>query len=293
MTLDGWYVNPTGATVAWSQTTLSPLSATRCLNGLSLTGNVGITQTSFYQPIEALIAAQLSSQTVTLSFDVYNNTGAAITPTLDAFYPTATDNFASVLFDVTAVNLQSCPNTSWTRCSYTFTANALATRGYGIRVNFGTALNSAVKNIIVTGADLRITPSVTTGLTAVPTVCAWRPYTIDLALAQRYTKILFDKNMAMGIAPTTTSLQAHYVFEQPMRVAPTLSTLVSGTFFISDDFASDFNTTTATIGVTNMSIFGGRVLINGFTGLTVGRVYGSGVNGTALGTNRILADAEL
>lgn len=115
----------------------------------------------------------------------------------------------------------------------------------------------------------------------------------EYLLCLRYARLVYDKTMVMGIAASTTLLQAHYTFEVQMRVPPTVSTIFSGEFYISDDYSANFNTTSATVLNSSMSVLGGRIAIDGFTGLTTGRVYGSGVNGGLVGSNRILLSAEM
>jgi hypothetical protein len=77
-TADGWIVVPTGASVSIAKGSPRLLTAA----SLTITGATGVTDALIRQRIEGLIAAPLSSQTVTVQAQVFNNTGTAITPTL-------------------------------------------------------------------------------------------------------------------------------------------------------------------------------------------------------------------
>jgi len=81
-TLDGWYITSVGGTINWFQ------SPSYGMYGFGLTANCasGITNFAVQQRIESNIAMELlgttAPQTVTISFTIFNNTNATITPEL-------------------------------------------------------------------------------------------------------------------------------------------------------------------------------------------------------------------
>ena len=77
-TADGHFVLPTGASVAVAQASGRSLS----VNSLKITGATSVTDVQLKQPIESYVAAMLTSRVVTFQAQIYNNTGASITPTL-------------------------------------------------------------------------------------------------------------------------------------------------------------------------------------------------------------------
>jgi hypothetical protein len=81
--------------------------------------------------IESANAILFAGQTVTLSLWAKNG-GGTTKLSYVGLYPTATDNFASNTTDVSGDLTATSWSGSWTRYSVTFTANALATRGYMI-----------------------------------------------------------------------------------------------------------------------------------------------------------------
>ncbi len=229
-TADGWMVESSGAAASWAQAGGRLLTK----NSLQVTGATGVTDVQIKQRIESLMAARFSGQTVTVQAQIYNNTGAAITPTLTVNRPTAQDNYASVATDVNAVGLQSCPNGQWTRVAYTFAANAAAYNGLEILFDFGNNFSASTKSIQITELDIRATPGVATGLNALPPPPELRPINIELAFCQRY----FASSFLNGVAPADDSVQQNYSgpapaatlaqvsfipFPVPMRATPAMT----------------------------------------------------------------------
>src|SRR5690348_14926308 len=77
-TADGWIVVPTGASVVASQASGRALT----INSMKITGATGVTDVIVKQRLESYFAAILTNLTVTVQAQIFNNTGASITPKL-------------------------------------------------------------------------------------------------------------------------------------------------------------------------------------------------------------------
>lgn len=85
------------------------------------------------QRIESVNSSQFAGQTVTLSVWAKSTVGTGALAWSSA-YPTATDNWASETADTSGTFAASMTVGAWTRYTATFTANALATRGYRVTI---------------------------------------------------------------------------------------------------------------------------------------------------------------
>jgi len=196
-TADGWIVAPTGAGVTAAQAGGGLLTK----NSLQVTGASSVTDVTVKQRIESLIAAAFCSQTVTVQAQIYNNTRAAITPTLTVKHAGSQDVWTSPTTDVSAANLQSCANGAWSQVAYTFAASANSYNGLEISFDFGANLGSTSKSIQIAELDIRATPGVATGLNSNPPPPELRPIATELALCQRY----FSTSFANGSAPVNAT----------------------------------------------------------------------------------------
>lgn len=225
-TADGWIVTPTGASVTTSQAGGRFATAA----SLKITGATSVTGATVKQRIESAVAAQLTSQTVTVQAQIYNATGGAITPTLTVKHPTALDTWAATATDVNAVSLQSCPDGVWTQVAYTFTASGSSNLGLEVTFDFGNNLSTTGKSVQITEVDIRATPGVATGLNSSPPQPELRPASTEMVFCQRYFQRFENRSggtyYPLGIAfyPTTVACYAMVQFMTPMRVAPVMST---------------------------------------------------------------------
>jgi hypothetical protein len=228
---DGWYIVPTGASVTWAQAGGRLLTK----SSLQVTGATSVTDLIIKQRIESLIAAALCSQTVTMQAQVYNGTGAAITPKLTVNRPSAQDNYASVTADVNAVSLQSCANGAWTLVAYTFAANAASYNGLEIVFDFGNNFGAGTKTVQITECDIRVTPGAATGLNSNPPPPELRPITAELPACQRYLYSIFPNLLhgmvsEVGMADGTGGAVGAVKFPVTMRAVPTLTISAAGDF---------------------------------------------------------------
>lgn len=238
-TVDGWIAGSTGANVTWDQQGGTGLSVGNAAsyNSLLVTGAASVTDTFIKQRIEGIIAAQLSSQTVTFQAYINNQSGASFTPTLTVKYSSASDNWGASTIVVNAVNLQPCANGVWTKVSYTFSNAAyVSLAGLEVSVDFGAILTSNLKYIIFTQADIRVTNGVSIGLNSTPPTSEIRSYPVELAFCERYLAGFGDIAGVIGHGAATSTSASGYIipFKVPMRIAPTgLSVTTVGDFEIA------------------------------------------------------------
>ena len=186
-TLDGWSVAASGANVSWQQAGAVTSGSTYSITSLGLLGASGLTGCTVYHRIESNMAAQIAGKRVTVQFLISNLTGASITPSIGTYYPTATDNFTSVVTDLAAFTaLQPISPGATSTVSYTFNTNSLATRGYGFDLYFGGQLNGAGKNVYISAADIRYTPDAPLGLNNAPPRPEYRPISTEIGLCDWY-----------------------------------------------------------------------------------------------------------
>jgi len=244
-TADGWTVNWTAsssAAPAISQESGRLLTK----NSLQVTGAANITDVQVQQRIESLIAAAFCSQTATVQAEVYNNTGASITPTLTVKHAGSQDNWTSPSTDVNAVSLQACASAQWTQLAYTFSANANSYNGLEIIFDFGNNFSSSGKDVQITECDIRVTPNASAGLNSSPPPPELRPIAVELPFCQRY----FQSSFPVGVTPqnsygsprvaayaaNTTTAQSIVNFLVPFMTTPSSISFFSGSGGTSGDW---------------------------------------------------------
>ena len=146
--------------------------------------------------------------------------------------------------------------------TYSGTAGAWATGFYLQPTGATSVVGTNGATFYITGVQLEV------GSTA--TSFDYRPYGTELGLCQRYCRTYGDG--LLGIAVSSISVFLCPTFSPQMRATPTV-TLSDTSVKISDNFASDIISTGSTLPDTTISAFGGRIAVNGFTGLTTARVY--------------------
>jgi len=200
-TLDGWQVHTVGASVTWSQSGALTLASTsqKVAKSLTVTGLTSNTDTQVYQRIQSYDAAALAGQQVTGQFTYTNNTGATNTPQIVGCYASSADNFGTCTADLAAVNMQACTNGSTCTEAYSFVASANAVNGYQITIDFG-AMNSNAKNVVISAADLRVTPAATTGTISTPPYPELAPIGAEYARDEVYFESSYDNGTAPGTA---------------------------------------------------------------------------------------------
>jgi hypothetical protein len=231
-TMDGWSLASFGATTTWQQAGAITSGSTYALTSLGVLGAVGVTGCTIYQRIESFLAAQIAGKRVTVQFLISNQTGAAITPTIATYYPTATDNYTSVVGDLGAgTQLQTIPSGGQAVVAYTFNTNSLATRGYGIDLAFGSQLNGAGKNVYISAADIRFTPDAPLGLNSSPPVPEYRHKAGETVFCQRYMEPINYITAMLPWSSGTQLIRVHCGFSVRKRTAPviTMGSKIAGT----------------------------------------------------------------
>jgi hypothetical protein len=263
--------------------------------------------TGFQQVIEGFNTADLawgtaSAKTVTLSFWVKSS----LTGTFGgAFGNSAQNRSYAFTYTISAAN-------TWEQKTITVagdtTGTWLTNNGAGVAVRWSLGVNAsyagtagswaAANYFSATGAlNLEATNGATWQMTGVQleqntvaTPFERRLYNQELANCQRYAYTTSGGCSNTGAAASTTEMMQRFNFPVLMRVAPTTSITLAGSFGTSDDYNADYTATTVTLVATRASTIMARVRLGGFTGLTTGRVYG-GVGDT--GTAQITFTSEL
>lgn len=252
-TIDGMMVGPTGATVSWSQQgNLTLPNGGVAPNSLKLTGATSMTQLTLTHRAESNRASILAGQICTFQVTIQNNTGATLTPTLTTQYAGSADNWGAPVTDLAATNLQSIANGATATLSYTLAVNANAVNGYSAILSFGSSLNSAANNIVISAMDLRATPGVATGLNANPPPSEWKPYSLELLDCQRFVLALGGASgnvLGIGAATSTTAFGIYIPLPTQWRATGSLALAVN---------------TMADLEVLNMAA-GGATVITGLT----------------------------
>ena len=220
-TADGWVVGQPGATGSCSQgettATATPLGYPLYVIGCA--GATGNTNTYIYQRIESFDAAPMAGQTVTVQFQFYQGSGSTVTPQLQTFYPTATDNWTAATTDLT-VSLTPCATGTWCTESYTFAVSANAANGYQVVFYCNTAL-TAGQSCYVGAADIRVTPGVATGINLNPPPPEMRSVAEEAQQCRRYYYTGFAYNYGYNAAGNL--LLFYQTFPVTMRTLPTMA----------------------------------------------------------------------
>ena len=142
---DRWF-NSTGTSLTVTRDTDVPTSPYFTYSMKS----VGSSDNSVSMRIESANSTLLAGQTVTFSFYAKRTSGAGA---LDVrfYYPSATDNFASVTQIGSTVVVSASPSSSWTRYSVTAAIGTNITTGLQILIN-----NTGASTTFMTGAQLEI-----------------------------------------------------------------------------------------------------------------------------------------
>jgi hypothetical protein len=292
-TLDRWQIGASQSSKLSVQqnagSVTPPAGFTNYLGTTSLSAYSVTTNDNFtvIQTIEGLNVADLgwgtaNAKTVTLSFWVYSS----LTGTFGGSFRNGSSN-RSYPFTYTISSANTWQQISITVAGDT-TGTWLTTNGRGINIswNLGTGTTysgtsgswSGANYVSATGATSVIgTNGATFYITGVQlevgssaTGFEFRDYGRELILCQRYAQLIGDG--LQGAARTINDPFLMVTYSPSMRSSPTV-TLTDTTVQISDNYLTDYTSTGATITQANMTSYGGRVGVGGFTGLVQGRLY--------------------
>lgn len=192
------------------------------------TGAASVTGVYYVYRVESKDAVQLNGNSVTFSIYIENNSGASISPTIDYYHPTASDNFSGLTTIASGVALGTIANGASARLTATTDLSGTTiTNGLMFQVNFGSALTSGT--IDFTGVQLEL------GETATP--FEHRSYGDELARCQRYfyskTREGTGDNHLVGMSYWSSTTSNECILQHPvhMRATPTISVDTIGDFY--------------------------------------------------------------
>lgn len=198
---------------------------------------VGTGANSIITKLESAISTRLAGETVTFSFYAKRTAG---TGNLDVrfYYPSATDNFASVTQIGSTSVVSASPSSSWTRYSVTVAIGTNVTTGLQILINNDAGSGSTT---FITGVQLEIASSASAFSRAAGTIQG------ELAACQRYFYMHATGSLAgigVGYYESSTQIGTHIKLPVTMRTAPTVVQSTGTNYFTiyrlsaNDDFDS-------------------------------------------------------
>ena len=289
-TVDRWAIFENGSMAFSAQR--STTAPTGFINSLLVTTTTGAAagaddRSQLFQRIEGFNTADLNwgtanAKTVTLSFWVRSSLtgqfgGSLQNSNQDRSYPFSFTISSANTFEYKTITVAGDTSGTWLTDNSTgiqvlfdlgMGSNLLGTAGAWASADYrgatGDTKLSGTTNatLYLTGVQLEV------GSTA--TSFDYRPYSTELNLCERYCRRYGDG--LTGIAPNGSSVFLCPNFAPQMRATPTV-TLADNSVKITDNYASDYTSSGSTLPDTTISAFGGRINVNGFTGLTTGRVY--------------------
>jgi hypothetical protein len=179
---------------------------------------VGTGTQSIAQRIESAESTKLIGQVVTISLYAKKTSGTGALG-INIYYPSATDNFASVTQIGSALEMSANPGSSWARYSVTTSAlPADVQKGLLVLIN-----NTNTHTIFITGVQIDV------GSVALPFRRAGGTIQGELAACQRYywragAQIggLYGVLGTSGYTDSTTKSQVMFVLPVRMRITPTV-----------------------------------------------------------------------
>lgn len=280
-TLDRWQISTSGGTISCTQYNSSSFTANLFDNIMGIVGDPSNTSVIVRQNIESALARGLAGKTAIVSFYTYRVSGTVGTINVRTSYANSLNNFSSTnLISNDTVNIS---NSSLQKHVLYISVPSLAYNGFQLAFHLG-AVNSS-ETCFLTGVSVMPFQS-----TTADPAFEYRPPAYEYLMCTRYAYLAADRVNTGGCASAGTAVMTRYQFPSLMRATPSVSLYNTGTYNISDDFSGEFTATTTSLGGVGVSQSGGRVSLSGFSGLTVGRYYGTGLSA---GNARVLFDAEL
>jgi hypothetical protein len=175
-------------------------------------GGAGNTELIFQQRIESQNCQDLNSTTVTLSFWVYQSTGASLSSAfVQLLRPNAADNYTATTQLGSNYTIPAIPNATWTFVSCSFPTDASTTNGIVVQWRSGVGFGAS-QSFAITGVQLEVG--------SVVTPFERRPYGLELSLCQRYAEPI------SGVVIAINSIYKDFYYKVQKRAAPTLSNIV-------------------------------------------------------------------
>lgn len=120
---EGIYVKPTGASVTCQQTTTCP-TGNPTFWCVKITSAASVTAIQVRFVVESLTAAKFAGLQTTFQFLALNNCGASVTPTIQALYPTAQDDYTTTGTDLASANMLAIANSASQVEAYSWSTSA-------------------------------------------------------------------------------------------------------------------------------------------------------------------------
>jgi hypothetical protein len=249
--VDRWAFNNAGSATTYSQisTTVNGITA----NAVQIAGATGNTAVNVYQRIESVNCYDLAGQNVTVSFWAYQSSGAASTVQVQAYYPSAADNYTSS----TTITTQTfaLATSTWTYITLTFAVPSGGANG--LQIGFGPNSWGAWTSGNFQLAFVQLEK----GTTA--TSFDYRPYGTELSLCQRYYQVATYTSGfygASGNALTQPISNAVVMRVTPTAVVITAPTYTNGSTFAWVPSSAGYSYAGATVTATGATVVSGAVV---------------------------------
>ena len=241
---------------------------------------VGTGTQSISQRIESAESTKLTGQVVTISLYAKKTSGTGALD-INIYYPSATDNFASVTQIGSALQMSANPGSSWARYSVTTSAlPADVQKGLLVLIN-----NTNTHTIFITDVQIDV------GNVALPFRRSGGTLQGELAACQRYfvnfipSTADYGTIISMFQATSTTAAKGGVQFPVPMRTSASLVFSTAGNFTLANSAFTPIGVSSITYAIANSTSC--RIDMSVASGLVAG-------NATALSGNNanLLAQAS-
>jgi len=256
---DRWSLQTGGGTLASVARSASVPSTSRSRYSMQLTGASGVTAVYIGQRIEAMNTPR---STVYFSIYIYNGSGAVFSPVLQIRTPSVSDTWSSIT-TVDSATLQECPDSAWTKVTWTGDLSGYSNIGNGVEFRLVIPSGSLVAGDVVKLADAALSYGISYVAPIIKTYA--QEYMDSLRYFRQETE--GGEFVIYGLYSGTSG---NYVgipvsFPVPMRVAPTITRI--GTWIVSycnqPTITYGPTTTTFILGATSTSV--GRISFNNVT----------------------------
>jgi hypothetical protein len=178
---------------------------------------VGTGTNSIIQKIESANSVLLAGQTITISFYAKRTSGAGAL-SLNLYYPTAVDNFASVTQIGSAIVLSASPTSSWVRYQTSVAIGTNITAGLQMLID-----NTGASTTFITGVQIEI------GSIATQFSRATGTFQGEYSACQRYYWRIPQSSDAMWQGDYWTGTRFLAAIQMPVNMRTTPTFTASGT----------------------------------------------------------------
>lgn len=265
-----WAGNVSQAAFTWADGALAKGLA---FSSVTTTGSGAL---FIVQKIESQMAKHLNGKELTVSIDLYQNTGSNQNFALRLWSPSAEDNFGSLTLRQDEGTIAVVPSGVTTRYTHTFTLTSNTEYNNGLYFEMRWSLTSAVTSAAFYAGRIQLE------LGGVASEFEHKSFAAELAECQRY----YEKSYDYATVPGAPALNGHTMgrtnstvaqalgavtFKVPKRVTPTVtiyssSTGASGNFYNHDGGGSDVTAVQTNNNQYGLTVYG-TVPVNQWTSL--------------------------